>query len=140
MRRLFLFAAGCLLLLTGYGQLKSPVLLYKPTHIKDSLVKKMQLPKIIRYNALGRSMKTTDICTAVCTPLPVKWLDVKGERINDSVALVKWETANEVNNNGFDVERSFGNASDFGKVGYVQSSGSATATARYQFRDRNEFK
>ncbi|GAA4738380.1 T9SS type A sorting domain-containing protein [Flavisolibacter ginsenosidimutans] len=139
MRRLYLFAVGCLLLLTGYGQFKSPVLFYRPTHLKDSLVKKMQLPKIIQPVSLGRMQKTTDNCTAVCTPLPVKWLDIKGERLNDSTALIKWETANEINNKGFDVERSFGNASNFGKAGYVQSSVGTTASARYQFRDRNDF-
>jgi len=138
MRRLFLFAAGCLLLLTGYGQFKSPVLFYRPTHLKDSLVKKMQLPKIIQPVGLGKMQKITDNCTAVCTPLPVKWLDIKGERLNDSTALIKWETADDMNNKGFDVERSLGNARDFSKSGFVSAFISAT-TARYQFRDRNDF-
>lgn len=46
---------------------------------------------------------------------------------------VKWETANEINTAGFEIERS-NNASNFSKIGYVLADKSAGYKASYYFK------
>lgn len=50
--------------------------------------------------------------------------------------LLKWSTTEELNNSGFEIERSSLN-SEFAKVGFVQGNGTTTEVRNYEFRDRN---
>lgn len=56
--------------------------------------------------------------------------------IDKKDVLLKWSTSEELNNSGFDIERSTLN-SEYSKVGFVQGNGTTTEVKNYEFRDRN---
>ncbi len=65
--------------------------------------------------------------------LPVKWLSFSGENIDNKI-LLNWNTLTEINNNGFDIERSFDN-NLFTKIGFVNGAGNSLSTKNYQYTD-----
>ncbi len=67
------------------------------------------------------------------TVLPVELLTFKGESTGKSVVL-KWQTASEINNAGFIVERSK-DAKHFEQIGFVVGKGNTTELISYQFID-----
>lgn len=66
--------------------------------------------------------------------LPVELTSFTANVIGPS-ALLNWQTATEVNNYGFDVERRVQNA-DWQKIGFVQGHGNSNSTKNYFFTDR----
>lgn len=66
-------------------------------------------------------------------PLPVDWLEFKGEFADKSV-LLEWSTASEKNADRFEVERST-NGYDFVKIGTRTASGNSTVVNHYTFTD-----
>ncbi len=77
----------------------------------------------------GRSVFETTI------PLPVELTDFTSKMDNDKVIL-KWNTATEINNYGFDVERS-NNLSGWVEVGFVKGNGNSNSPKQYSFVDDN---
>lgn len=65
--------------------------------------------------------------------LPVELIYFYSEIYEDSV-LLKWGTATEVSNYGFDVERSINNF-DFQTIGFVEGSGNSNSPKHYTFSD-----
>ena len=55
--------------------------------------------------------------------------------MDGSTVNLTWSTATEVNNYGFDVERSSGN-SGWQKIGFVAGSGNSNSTKNYSFTDK----
>ena len=58
--------------------------------------------------------------------------------VKDSRVLLNWSTSSELNNKGFDVERST-NAQDFTAIGFVQGNGTTAIKSNYNFTDGNKF-
>jgi hypothetical protein len=65
--------------------------------------------------------------------LPVTLQSFTVKAINNT-ALLQWETASELNNDHFDIERS-ANGSSFVKIGRVQGYGTTSITQHYSFTD-----
>ncbi len=65
--------------------------------------------------------------------LPVKLLSFNGITKNSDVIL-KWVTVSEINNKGFEVERSF-DAKIFKTIGFVKGAGNSNATINYNLLD-----
>ena len=65
---------------------------------------------------------------------PVELFSFTAELVNSSVEL-KWSTATEVNNYGFDVERNSGNG--WGKIGFVAGHGNSNSPKNYTFIDNS---
>lgn len=65
------------------------------------------------------------------TPLPVELASFDASVFNGKVVL-KWTTASEVNNRGFEVERSF-NQVDFISIGFVAGNGTSAGGRIYVF-------
>ncbi len=68
--------------------------------------------------------------------------------IDDNQIILKWETATEVNNYGFEIERSAVsnkplakslqlNANSWEKIGFVQGHGNSNSPKEYSFKDSN---
>jgi hypothetical protein len=66
--------------------------------------------------------------------LPVAWLDVQASVTANRSILVKWSTAAETNNAGFEVQRSE-DGIQFRSIGYVQGSGTTNNISHYSFDD-----
>ncbi|MFZ1282204.1 MAG: T9SS type A sorting domain-containing protein [Ignavibacteriaceae bacterium] len=65
--------------------------------------------------------------------LPVELTSFTGSFIGNNVQL-KWATATELNNSGFEIQRSV-NGSAFATVGFVQGNGTTTEQKQYTFVD-----
>lgn len=81
----------------------------------------------------------TNCQLSACSPLPVTLLSFDGQRLDPGHVLLHWKTTNEINNAGFDVERSLGNSAQFETVGFVGAGPDSTLIKLYQFPDINSF-
>ncbi len=68
------------------------------------------------------------------SPLPVE-LTSFNAAIRNGLINLKWETATEVNNYGFEVERKSTNA-DWSKIGFVEGHNSTNSPKYYSFSDK----
>ena len=69
--------------------------------------------------------------------LPVELTSFSGS-VENNVVKLNWLTATEVNNYGFNVERSSSsNSIEWEKIGFVQGHGNSNATKKYSFTDNN---
>lgn len=67
------------------------------------------------------------------SPLPVELLSFTASA-EDGSALLAWETASELNNDGFNVQRSF-DASNWETIGWVAGNGTTNRQMSYTFND-----
>ena len=65
--------------------------------------------------------------------LPVTLLNFSGQLQQQNVML-QWTTTNELNNRGFEIEKSFDGVR-FSKIGFVASGGNSSTIRNYGFRD-----
>ena len=66
--------------------------------------------------------------------LPVRLMNFTA-KANGNLALLNWQTASELNNDKFEIERST-NATDFIKIGEVKGNGTLQKISAYNFLDR----
>ncbi|MCZ7603181.1 MAG: T9SS type A sorting domain-containing protein [Melioribacteraceae bacterium] len=71
-------------------------------------------------------------------PLPVELISFTGE-VQANTVLLKWETATEVNNYGFDVQKSEASSQNsevkWINIGFVQGNGTTNSPRHYEFTD-----
>ena len=68
--------------------------------------------------------------------LPVELTSFTAQITNNGITL-KWETATEINNYSFQIERKFDNKNEWKTVGLVEGAGNTTATTKYTFTDNS---
>jgi len=68
--------------------------------------------------------------------LPVELVSFTAFQSDNSVTLL-WETASEIENYGFEIERIHNGVNDWKKVGFVEGNGSVSSTSEYSFTDKN---
>lgn len=95
--------------------------------------------------ATGASCSWTPVIGTTCTSatplsvagpgvtLPVKLISFTATKTNDFVRLV-WKTATEINNRGFEIQRS-NDGSSWIKIGFVNGAGNSANETTYQFSD-----
>lgn len=71
-------------------------------------------------------------------PIPVELISFGASVLNNSV-LLKWATATENNNYGFEIERK-SILSDFEVIGFVSGNGTTTEQQNYGYTDKNRFE
>lgn len=94
-----------------------------------------------RFNASCVNPVRTAVTATVdndpnCTVLPVEMLSFRGETLQDA-NLLTWSTSTEINNLGFEVERS-ADGINFSKIGFEKTkaeNGNATTVINYAFTD-----
>ncbi len=102
---------------------------------------------IVGYMDSGNSEKATVMKYSVsqADPLPVELSSFTASTVGSSIVL-NWQTATEVNNYGFEVERTAplnlpqGETSglrDWEKIGFVQGNGNSNSPKEYSFTDEN---
>ncbi|MDX2306215.1 MAG: T9SS type A sorting domain-containing protein [Microscillaceae bacterium] len=67
-------------------------------------------------------------------PLPIQLLSLKADRLDEQNVLLKWQTATEQNNQGFEILKSI-NGSDFSRIGFVDGAGDSPQKRNYSFKD-----
>jgi hypothetical protein len=80
------------------------------------------------------SASITNIPNSSGEPLPVELTSFTA-RAAGSVVNLNWETATEVDNNGFDVERN--STGTWQKIGFVEGHGTANSPKYYNFTDKS---
>jgi hypothetical protein len=83
------------------------------------------------YTAFG----TKAILTITYVNIPVELTSFTGAAVQDGV-LLNWTTATELNNQGFDIERSI-DAQSWQKIAFVPGYGTTTEPKSYSFLDEN---
>lgn len=68
-------------------------------------------------------------------PLPVELTSFTAEAIDNAV-LLRWQTVNEVNNNGFYVEKRVKSLSNWETLGFVTGSGNSNSPKEYSYIDK----
>jgi hypothetical protein len=70
------------------------------------------------------------------TTTPVELTSFKA-KLNDNSVKLSWQTATEINNYGFEIERSAvsGQMSEWTKIGFVKGNGNSNSTKNYSFTD-----
>lgn len=74
------------------------------------------------------------------SPLPVTLLTFSGEMNDEGNIDLNWETADELNNDFFQVQRSSTGLGDWEPLGYVTGNGNSDQIIRYTFTDDNVSK
>lgn len=82
---------------------------------------------------------TVCACVNGCSVLPVELLNFEGRRLNENQVMLKWETINEFQNKGFEVQRSLGNERSFAAIAFVPSQTGPAAAHTYQLPDNNSY-
>ncbi|UII23769.1 T9SS type A sorting domain-containing protein [Fulvivirga ligni] len=70
----------------------------------------------------------------IYTTLPVELVSFEANW-QEPFVLIEWETASELNNYGFEIERSI-NGRDFVYIGFVSGNGTSDQVHNYEFKDR----
>ncbi|MDO8550160.1 MAG: choice-of-anchor B family protein [Ignavibacteria bacterium] len=68
--------------------------------------------------------------------IPVELTSFSAQITQNRVTL-NWETATEINNYGFEIERKFENENEWKIVGLVQGSGTTTESTKYSYADNS---
>ena len=93
---------------------------------------RMIYPMWMRLNNSSLSVWTA-IINDTTTVIPVE-LSSFSSNTSGGKVLLSWETQTEINNKGFEVQRS-SNSEDWIVVGYVDGKGTSTIPGRYEFTD-----
>lgn len=78
-------------------------------------------------------------CNTGCAVLPVNMLSFEGRRINTALVQLDWKTTNEIDNKGFDIERSLGNSTAFRRIGFMPAQAPGGLVYEYSLPDNNDF-
>ncbi len=87
------------------------------------------------YSSLGGTSNTYSVCsiTDADNPLPVELTTFSASIVHNKVQL-SWTTATEVNNYGFEIEKS-DNKINWQNIGFVKGNGNSNAPKHYSFTD-----
>lgn len=87
----------------------------------------------------GGSTSEFSITQTVQNAMPVRWLHIAAVLNSNNTVSLNWETADEVQNKGFEVERST-NAKSFERIGFVEGMSESKDLQRYNFIDSQPLK
>jgi hypothetical protein len=92
---------------------------------------------VYEYNGRYMHNAFASGATNATTTLPVQLIDFKA-KANASDVILNWATASEINNKGFEIERST-NGDRFEMIGFTKGAGNTNTVVNYQFLDENAF-
>ncbi len=102
----------------------------------ESPVGQWRLRIFDQYVGNGGSVTTwgVQICRSALIPLPVDWLKFTGVKLENNSVQLKWQTANEINNKKYSVERS-NDGVHFESIGLIEGAKSSKTVNDYFFTD-----
>jgi len=105
-------------------------------HTTNDLVSHYNQPYYLKMSKTAFGTISTLI--NVTGTIPVELVSFSGTAMQEGITL-SWSTASELNNLGFEVERSL-DENGFIKIGFVNGAGTSTETHYYSFTDRSYFE
>jgi hypothetical protein len=101
-------------------------------HTVNDKIQYFNMPYFLKMSkaALGTVATLAQLTDIV----PVEMLTFTASVRNSEVQLL-WSTASEINNRGFEIERSFNDDNNFVTIGFVDGKGSSTEINYYSFND-----
>ncbi|MCW3125830.1 MAG: hypothetical protein JWO03_1488 [Bacteroidetes bacterium] len=143
MKYIFTILSALIISATSYGQINAYFVLsaggtFTTATGKGSLSSTLGEMSIVQTFSAGGHIITQgfqqgNYIKSPSVSLPVKLLDFDGFNKGTYNHLI-WQTASEINNQGFELERLNANA-EFEKIGYVAGNGNSNALLDYQFDD-----
>jgi hypothetical protein len=85
---------------------------------------------------LGPSGSVQDNGGSLSAPLPVEMTSFTAV-LQGTSALLKWATATETNNSGFQIERSVEGSGVWAEVAFVNGAGTSSSPKTYSYEDKN---
>jgi hypothetical protein len=85
----------------------------------------------------GSPIQALNVTSVDCSTLPVTLLNLSATPENKNVRL-RWSTATEIDNKGFEIQRST-NGSTWEGIGYVNGAGNSSITQNYSYLDQGLF-
>ncbi len=92
---------------------------------------------IISANSINNFSPFTLASTSINNPLPIELLNFDVQK-DGQVAFITWETASEINNDYFKVQRAM-DGENYYNIGIVQGAGNSSIINSYDFVDKNPF-
>lgn len=125
------------------GLVVSPDMMYRWSST-DGWKKANEAPANMTVSTVSNEIRATGIIAsfsdwtvgANTLPLPITLVSFTAEKIRDTKALLTWKTASEINNTGFEVEKSL-DGQNFEKIGFVNGAGNSQNAQTYTFTDEN---
>lgn len=114
----------------------SPILDYLPYSASKVSASK---PLIMEVTIPGRPNTTIASIFNGCAPLPVKFISFTAMQENDKVML-NWQTGNELNNKGFEVQRKF-TSGNYQTIAFIPSqalNGNSGLSLNYSYHDMDK--
>ncbi len=112
---------------TGFGSSASTDIYLWNTQLPYT-ISEVQIP-MFQYNTMHNGVYTDP------SLVPVELTSFSAEASDNNVIL-SWTTATELNNQGFEIQRSI-DEKEFVKIGFVEGAGTSTIENRYSFTDKN---
>ncbi len=94
----------------------------------------LELRACLRSTGNNEVYNLTSMNTNLGAPLPVKWSGIFGAPTEKGYSQISWQTATEINNDYFDVERSM-EGINYISIGQVKGSGDTSSPTNYEFLD-----
>jgi hypothetical protein len=89
------------------------------------------------FTALTNTAFTLANNTGGANVLPVEMTSFTAVMQSANCAMLKWSTATEVNNSGFEIQRRAEGSSAWAKVGFIPGAGTSASAHEYSYADRN---
>ncbi len=80
------------------------------------------------------NLNTGRLATVLGAPLPVELTSFNAVANNENV-IIKWQTATELNNDGFEIERKYEN-NNWETISFVDGNGTTSQVSSYSFTDK----
>jgi hypothetical protein len=101
-------------------------------HSSSDLIQYFNMPYYLKMSQV--SLGVTATLAQLTDIVPIEMLSFTGSVSNSEVQLL-WSTATELNNRGFEIERSVNNQNNFITIGFVDGKGNSTEINYYSFND-----
>jgi len=123
-----------------YGSAPSPCGSYPRGETEDYSVFIMESESPNCADGIQNGNETGVDCGGSCFacfsggPLPVTLLNFRASKTNETTAELYWHTVNEINNRGFEIQRSF-DGNNFTDLKFVNSAGNSSSLKEYRTTD-----
>ncbi len=104
----------------------------------DWVADNCELVAFIQNNDDKEILQGTKVALTEITPLPVELTSFTSSPSAEGVTLM-WTTASEINNHGFEVERSY-DGNIFSSIGFINGHGTTTESHNYTYSDKIQNK